>query len=458
MQGQNLFHAEPGSSGQSDSQRPLTVTELNSQTRRMLETRFGNVRVEGELSGLAKPGSGHWYFTLKDSGAQIRCAMFKNRNRSIRFVPAEGMQLIVRGRVSLYEGRGDYQLIVDHMEEGGAGALQRAFEALKLKLATEGLFNAERKRPLPTLPSHIGVVTSPTGAAIRDILAVLKRRFPSIPVTVIPSAVQGKEAASELVQGIERANNSGLFDVLIVGRGGGSLEDLWPFNEEKVARAIATSEVPIVSAVGHEIDFTIADFVADYRAPTPSAAAEVLSPDQQETLNRLSLLNRKLQALMKHRLQVLSQTLDNTTLRLRHPGERLREHNQRLEDLEIRLQQSMTIALQANTAKYERLGDRLTLSSPARRIERMQGQLNLLQNQLNSNIQRLVKQKESHLKQLSGMLDTVSPLATLSRGYSIVARGNEFIRDASQLTEGEQVTARFSQGSADCTVTHIHKD
>ncbi|WP_245662940.1 exodeoxyribonuclease VII large subunit [Endozoicomonas arenosclerae] len=443
---------------QTDNQRPLTVTELNSRTRRMLETQFGNVRVEGEISGLARPGSGHWYFTLKDAGAQIRCAMFKNRNRSIRFVPAEGMQLIVRGRVSLYEGRGDYQLIVDHMEEGGAGALQRAFEELKLKLSNEGLFSAERKRPLPTLPSHIGVVTSPTGAAIRDILAVLKRRFPSIPVTVIPSAVQGKDAADELVRGIAAANRSGLFDILIVGRGGGSLEDLWPFNEEKVARAIAASDVPIVSAVGHEIDFTIADFVADYRAPTPSAAAEVLSPDQQEILNKLSLLNRKLQTLMKHRLQVLSQTLDNTSLRLRHPGERLREHYQRLDDLEIRLQQSMTIALQANTASYERLNDRLAQSSPARRIERMQGQLNLLQNKLNSNIQLLVKQKESHLKQLTGMLDAVSPLATLSRGYSIVAKGDEFIRDASQLNEGDQVTARFSKGSADCQVIQIYKD
>ncbi|KEQ18055.1 exodeoxyribonuclease VII large subunit [Endozoicomonas numazuensis] len=436
----------------------MTVTELNSQTRRMLETRFGNVRVEGELSGLARPGSGHWYFTLKDAGAQIRCAMFKNRNRSIRFTPAEGMQLIMRGRVSLYEGRGDYQLIVDHMEEGGTGALQRAFEELKQKLATEGLFNAERKRPLPALPSHIGVVTSPTGAAIRDILAVLERRFPSIPVTIIPSAVQGKEAADELVKGIKSANKSGLFDVLIVGRGGGSLEDLWPFNEERVARAIAASDIPVVSAVGHEIDFTIADFVADYRAPTPSAAAEVLSPDQQEILNKLNLLNRKLNTLMKHRLQTLSQKLDHSSLRLRHPGERLREHNQRLNDLDIRLQQSMKIALQANTANYQRLSDRLTQSSPFRRIERLQGQLNLIKNQLNSSVQTLVNQKESRLKQLTGMLDAVSPLATLSRGYSIVARGDEFIRDADQLTEGEQVTARFSQGSADCQVIQIHKE
>ncbi len=457
MQGHNLFHAEQGTPAQSDNQRPLTVTELNSQTRRMLETRFANVRVEGELSGLARPGSGHWYFTLKDANAQIRCAMFKNRNRSLRFVPAEGMQLIVRGRVSLYEGRGDYQLIVDHMEEGGAGALQRAFEALKLKLATEGLFNSEHKKPLPALPSHIGVVTSPTGAAIRDILAVLRRRFPSIPITVIPSAVQGKEAANELVRGVEMANRSGLFDVLIVGRGGGSLEDLWPFNEERVARAIAASDVPVVSAVGHEIDFTIADFVADYRAPTPSAAAEVLSPDQQDILNKLALLNRKLQALMKHRLQVLSQTLDNTSLRLRHPGERLREHHQRLEDLHIRLQQSMTIALQFHSARHQRLNDRLLQSSPSRRIERLQGQLNLLKNQLDSSIQVLLKQKESRLKQLTGMLDAVSPLATLSRGYSIVARGDEFIREAGQLTEGERVTARFSQGSADCQVIEIRK-
>lgn len=421
----------------------------------MLETQFGNVRVEGELSGVARPSSGHWYFTLKDSGAQIRCAMFKNRNRSVRFMPSEGMHVLLRGRVSLYEGRGDYQLIVDHMEDAGAGALQRAFEELKQKLAAEGLFNSERKRPIPSLPKHIGVVTSPTGAAIRDILAVLKRRFPAIPVTVIPSAVQGQEAADQIVSAIEQANRSGLFDVLVVGRGGGSLEDLWPFNEEKVARAIAGSTIPTVSAVGHEIDFTIADFVADYRAPTPSAAAEVLSPDRQELLSRLSLMERKLSSQIRHRLQMSSQALDSLSLRLRHPGERLREHHQRLNDLEIRLQQAITIKLQSARSHSQHSQDRLLQQSPDRKLEQMKAQVEHLRNHLNTLMQHRVERKKSQLQSLTGKLDTVSPLATLSRGYSIVEKGDSFIRKASELNPGDQITARFSQGTAECEVTSI---
>src|SRR5690606_31569338 len=248
------------------------VSQLNRRAKQLLETHLPLLWVEGELSNVSQPSSGHWYFTLKDDQAQVRCAMFRNRNMLVRFKPQQGQQVLLRARVSLYEGRGDYQLIAEHMEEAGAGALQRAYEELKQKLAAEGLFSDDLKQPLPSLPRHIGVITSPTGAAIRDILHVLARRFPAIPVTVLPVAVQGKEAAPQIVKAIQLANRADLFDVLILARGGGSLEDLWPFNEEVVARAIHASKLPIVSAVGHEVDFTIADFVADLRAPTPSVA------------------------------------------------------------------------------------------------------------------------------------------------------------------------------------------
>ena len=458
MYGQNLYNSPENSFSQEEDKRPLTVTELNSRSRRMLETHFGNVHVTGELSTLARPGSGHWYFTLKDASAQIRCAMFKNRNRALRFKPAEGMQVLLRGRVSLYEGRGDYQLIAEHMEEAGAGALQRAFEELKQKLAAEGLFDSARKRPVPALPEHIGVITSPTGAAIRDILAVLKRRFPAIPITVIPSAVQGQEAAAQLVSALELANRSQAFDVLIVARGGGSLEDLWPFNEEKVARAIAASKIPIVSAVGHEVDFTIADFVADYRAPTPSAAAEVLSPDRREWLDRLTLLHRKMEALTRHRLQIAAQSLDSLSLRMRHPGERLREHGQRLDDLNIRLQQAMTISLQKAHSRLQQDQSRLLQQSPDRLMEQLKLQVCHLDKRIQTLMTHTLERQNSHLQQLSGQLHTVSPLATLSRGYSITQKEGDIIQNASQLEPGDEISTRFHKGSASCRVVNINND
>ena len=458
MHGQNLYNFSDDSFSQSSTHRPLTVSELNNRTRRMLETHFGNVRVEGELSALARPRSGHWYFTLKDASAQIRCAMFKNRNNSLKFTPTEGMQLLLRGRVSLYEGRGDYQLIVDHMEEAGAGALQQAFEELKTQLANEGLFSADRKRNIPALPRHIGVVTSPTGAAIKDILAVLKRRFPAIKVTVIPTAVQGKQASGEIVKAIDLANQMPGLDVLIVGRGGGSLEDLWPFNEEPVARAIANSALPVVSAVGHEIDFTIADFVADYRAPTPSAAAEILSPDRQEWLHKLNMLSRKLNLHIQHKLQATSQSLDNISLRLRHPGERLREHNQRLDDLAIRLQQAMTINLQNRHSNTQQLQNRLLQRSPARLVEKIRHRTEHLSEHLQHQMQKKLERQNHQLQQLSGHLNAVSPLATLSRGYSIVQKNGDIIRDANTLSPGDQITTRFSSGSASCTVNTLHPE
>ncbi|MRI35061.1 exodeoxyribonuclease VII large subunit [Endozoicomonas sp. OPT23] len=443
--------------GSQQENQPLTVTELNSQARRLLETRFASIRVEGEISGFVKPASGHWYFTLKDSSAQIRCAMFKGRNRSVKFLPAEGKQVLVRGRVSLYEGRGDYQLIADHVEEAGVGALQRAFEELKRKLAAEGLFNTENKRPLPELPQHIGVITSPTGAAIRDILAVLKRRFPTIPVTVIPSLVQGDAAADELVNALRVANQSQQFDVLIVGRGGGSLEDLWPFNEEKVARAIAASATPVVSAVGHEIDFTITDFVADYRAPTPSAAAEVLSPDRMEWLSKVQFFQRKLNTLIQHKLQISAQALDNSSLRLRNPKDKLSEHSQRLADLDIRLQQAIRMQLQMQQSSLQKSQGSLQQNSPKHRVSQIKSRLEHRKETLATLMQRVLERKASKFQNLCGQLTTVSPLATLSRGYSITRSGGSVITDSEQLNPGDQIETLFKEGKADMQVISVSR-
>lgn len=439
----------------SEPATPLSVSELNSKARRLLEMNFNNVRVEGELSGLARPSSGHWYFTLKDRQAQIRCAMFRNKNQALKFTPSEGMQLLVRGRVSLYEGRGDYQLIVEHMDDAGAGALQKAFEALKLKLANEGLFDATRKKPLPAHPQHIGVVTSPSGAAIRDILAVLKRRFPGIPVTVISSAVQGKEAAPQLVQAIEMAGKANRFDVLIVGRGGGSLEDLWPFNEEIVARAIANCPIPTVSAVGHEIDFTIADFVADYRAPTPSAAAEVLSPDHQAWLDRLQLLQRKLFAMTRHQLQIKQQQLTGISKRLRHPDDRLRENSQRLDDLEIRLKNAMTRKLERTDSLLEQQQQKLLHRSPLLRVGKLRIRQQYLTEQLTNGMAHLLEKQQAQIGSLSAQLHVVSPLATMSRGFSIVEKEGQIIRHASELSKGDTISTRFHEGNAVCEVISV---
>ena len=435
--------------------KALSVSELNAQARRLLEMNFNSARVEGELSGLARPSSGHWYFTLKDSQAQIRCAMFRNKNQSLKFIPSEGMQLLVRGRVSLYEGRGDYQLIVEHMEDAGAGALQKAFEQLKMKLAAEGLFDSQRKQPLPTHPHHIGVITSPTGAAIKDILAVLKRRFAGIPITIIPSAVQGNDAKQQLVTAVQQAEASGLFDVLIIGRGGGSLEDLWPFNEEVVARAIANCPIPVVSAVGHEIDFTIADFVADYRAPTPSAAAETLSPDKTELHSRLQLLKRKLTALIHHRVQMANQQLKGSSQRLRHPGERLRESNQRLDDLEIRLQQALRLKIERTNNQLSQQYERLKHQSPQRKLNNLVTKNNHIEQQLRQLMKISLERQQLHLKRLSGQLNAVSPLATLSRGYSIIQKGEQVIRESGELSSGDEITARLGRGSAVCEVKSI---
>ena len=434
----------------------LSVSQLNRKAKQLLETHLPLLWVEGELSNVSQPSSGHWYFTLKDEQAQVRCAMFRNRNTLVRFAPRQGQQVLIRARVSLYEGRGDYQLIVEHLEEAGFGALQRAFEALKLKLANEGLFDDAYKQPLPSLPKHIAVITSPTGAAIRDVLSVLNRRFPAIPVTVIPVAVQGKEAAPQIVCAIDLANRAGLFDVVILARGGGSLEDLWPFNEESVARAIHASELPLVSAVGHEVDFTIADFVADLRAPTPSAAAELLVPDAEDWLATFAGYEILLQEAIERKLQSFKQRLEWLRTRLRHPGERLQQQAQRLDGLELRLVRAVDHQLLRCHTRLNTLVLRQKPLQPKLHINQLNQQVSQHHATLVKNMQRHLRAQQQRLAEAARLLQTVSPLNTLQRGYAIATDSHhKVITNSSQVEPGDSINARLAEGELQCRVEKI---
>lgn len=396
------------------SQEPAfvyTVSQLNTQARELLMTSFPRVWVEGELSNVSKPSSGHWYFTLKDGGAQIRCAMFRTKNLGVNFSPKDGQQILVQAQVSLYAPRGDYQLVVSHMEEAGVGKLQREFEKLKTELAKRGWFDEAHKKPLPGLPKKVGVITSPTGAAIRDILSVAKRRFPGIPVHIYPCSVQGEQATAQIVSAIEHANQDNTCDVIILSRGGGSLEDLWCFNEERVAKAIFDSELPIVSGVGHEIDFTIADFVADLRAPTPSAAAETVFPDHSEFQQRFEHKLQRLVLNFKKHLHSWQQHVLHLRKALRHPKERLQDAQQQLDSLEKQLWQQWQHHFERKQLAFKALGQRLHL---------------------------------------------VSPLATLDRGYAIVSNhAGKVVKSISQVTTGENIRIKISDGELSCEVTDI---
>ena len=437
--------------------RALTVSELNHQARHLLESSFMQVWVEGELSGFSRPSSGHWYFSLKDQKCQIRCAMFRGANQRIRTLPREGDQIRIRGKVTLYENRGDFQIIVEHLEPAGLGALQQAFEALKARLQGEGLFDPARKKPIPATPRHIGVVTSPTGAAIHDILTVLKRRCPAIPVTLYPTAVQGQPATADIVQAIARAQQHGLADVLIIGRGGGSLEDLWCFNEEAVARAIAACPIPTVSAVGHEVDVTIADFVADLRAPTPSAAAEKISPDQQDWLRRLAEQQGRLGQSARRLLQRLHNQLGHLSARLRDPRRELLEKAQRMDELELRLNKAIRDRLDQQKQKTDYLIQRMSAQSPRRTLKTVREQTQRLEERLTLATRHQLRQKDERLQHIAQTLHVVSPLATLGRGYAIVKDDNDrIVRKAGDLETGSQITARLGHGSVSARVTEIN--
>lgn len=441
----------------------LTVSQLNRRAKSLLESHFDFAWVGGEISNFATPASGHWYFTLKDGNAQVRCAMFRNRNQRLRFTPNQGDEVRVRCRVSLYEGRGEFQLIVEHLEPAGAGALQAAFEQLKAKLQQEGLFDESRKRALPETASALGVITSPSGAAVHDILTVLKRRNPGIAVYLLPVQVQGEGAAQQIADAIRLANRAcaeGVvhLDALIVGRGGGSLEDLWAFNEEEVARTIAASELPVVSAVGHEVDFSIADFVADWRAPTPSAAAELLSPNQQEWQQLLLSMEINLAQLLQHRLTRLGVRLQHLRQRLRHPGAQLREQAQRIDDLEQRLLLAQTNSLRRRSAQLALLQSRLHNQSPLPNIAHLTAQTRELQRRLHAAVQQRVQDAGARLAHLAQMLDSLSPLSVLARGFAIVtdSQGN-IIKSAAEVTTDDEVSARLAQGELSLKVLEVRK-
>ena len=447
---------DPREPPQFEGEKVLSVTNLNRMAKLLLEDNFPAVVVEGEISNLATPASGHWYLTLKDKTSQIRCAMFVNRNRLVRFKPQNGKQIIVRGRLSIYEGRGDYQLIADSMEDSGDGALRRAFEELKSKLQTIGLFDEDAKQEVHSSYDHIGVVTSPTGAAIRDILSVFERRFPATLVTLFPVSVQGAEAKQEIVNAIETANRlRGKLGVqaLIISRGGGSLEDLQAFNEEDVAQAIFASDLPITSAVGHEIDFTIADFVADLRAPTPSAAAEQLSPSQFEYLEILQSYLQQFTRAIGKRLQSTDRTLALMYRQLKRPDRRLQEHAQKLDRFEGQLQLAIRnrIALQHSELLQRKRG--LQFSTPLSRIRQLLDQVGAKLKTMERSMQADVQIRQAKLSELSRGLEAVSPLNTLSRGYSITYNADmKVIRQSDDVKIGGEITSRLKKGSIVSTV------
>ncbi len=440
----------------------LSVSSLNRLARSLLESNFPAVAVEGEISNLAMPASGHWYLTLKDKNSQLRCAMFRNRNRLLKFRPDNGMQVVIRGRLSIYEGRGDYQLIADSMEEAGDGALRRAFEELKNKLQTEGLFDAEHKQEVGPEFQHIGIITSQTGAANRDMLTVFKRRFPAIRITLFPVTVQGSEAPAEIVRAISLANELctrlGL-EALILGRGGGSLEDLQAFNEESVARAIFASELPITSAVGHEIDFTIADFVADLRAPTPSAAAELMSPDQQDYLDYLTGYQQQLLTSVRNKIGEQNSNLRWLTKQLKRPDRRLMEHAQTLDRLENQMRRAISNKVQRVDAEIAQRKRALFASSPLLRLAETGRRIQAELQSLNSSMQIQLQRSSSQLEQLARSLNAVSPLQVLARGYSITyTEAGEVLQHAEKVKIKDTLRSRLAAGSVVSVVTEVQPE
>lgn len=439
-----------------------SVSELNKETKNLLSSYFSYIQVKGEISNLSTPSSGHIYFTLKDQKAQIRCAMFKSQQRRLNFKPENGKQVIISAQVSLYEARGDYQLIADKMQEAGKGDLQLAFDQLKTKLLNEGLFDQALKQAIPDIPKQIGIVTSATGAAIHDILTVLNRRFPAIPVLIYPTAVQGDNSKFEISKAIEMANLQKQVDVIILTRGGGSLEDLWAFNEECVARAIVKSKIPIISAIGHEVDFTIADFVADLRSPTPSAAAENVVPDQQIWYARFQAIEHQLQQIIQRQLAQHHQSLSWLTKRLQqqHPGQQLQRHAQALDNLEIRLVRTIQSKIKHSSNQISQQNNLLQRHNPVDRIIRYKEQQQYLSNRLNMAMQHRLK--TLHRKQLSLIqtLNAVSPLATLERGYAIVSESNtsKIIRSSQQLSINDKIKIRLAHGEVISQIKEINNE
>jgi len=435
----------------------FTVSRLNQEVQSVLESSFGMVWLQGELSNFSKPASGHYYFSLKDSQSQIRCAMFRARNRYVDFDPQAGDEVLVRGKLGLYAARGDFQLIVEHMEPAGAGKLQLAFEATKRKLDDLGWFDIDAKQELPDLPNRIGVVTSATGAAIRDVLQVLERRCPQAQIIIYPTLVQGAQAAPDIVKAINTANTRNEVDVLLLVRGGGSMEDLWAFNDENVAQAIYNSTLPTVSGVGHEVDITIADLVADLRAPTPSAAAELATPDGAALVQRVVDAKQALLRIAHSRVSYAQSALQSLTERLqkRHPARLLQDRVQRIDELESRLHQSTSRQLSAHFLKLTSLNERLNSNSPLLKLAGMSAQLSNATMRLNSAINVRMSNAKSRFQLSARALDTVSPLATLDRGFAVVKHKEKLITDAAKLKAGDQILTQLANGSISSTVDSI---
>ncbi|WP_052929731.1 exodeoxyribonuclease VII large subunit [Escherichia coli] len=433
------------------SQSPaiFTVSRLNQTVRLLLEHEIGQVWISGEISNFTQPASGHWYFTLKDDNAQVRCAMFRNSNRRVTFRPQHGQQVLVRANITLYEPRGDYQIIVESMQPAGEGLLQQKYEQLKAKLQAEGLFDQQLKKPLPS-PAHcVGVITSKTGAALHDILHVLKRRDPSLPVIIYPTAVQGDDAPGQIVRAIELANKRNECDVLIVGRGGGSLEDLWSFNDERVARAIFASRIPVVSAVGHETDVTIADFIADLRAPTPSAAAEMVSRNQQELLRQIQSVQQRLGMAMDYFLANRTRrlTLLHHRLQQQHPQLRLARQQTALERLQQRMNLAIDSQIKRTTKRQVRLLQRLNQQNPQPRIHRVQSRIQHLEHRLAEHVHSRLSAMRERFGNAVTHLEAVSPLSTLARGYSVTTvTDGKVLKKVKQVKTGDVMTTRLEDG------------
>ncbi|HCQ7753767.1 exodeoxyribonuclease VII large subunit [Citrobacter sp. 50677481] len=436
----------------------FTVSRLNQTVRLLLEQEMGQVWISGEISNFSQPASGHWYFTLKDDAAQVRCAMFRNSNRRITFRPQHGQQVLVRANITLYEPRGDYQIIVESMQPAGEGLLQQKFEQLKATLSAEGLFDQQFKKPLPSPARCVGVITSKTGAALHDILHVLKRRDPSLPVIIYPTAVQGDDAPGQIVRAIELANMRNECDVLIVGRGGGSLEDLWSFNDERVARAIFASRIPVVSAVGHETDVTIADFVGDLRAPTPSAAAEMVSRNQQELVRQLQSAQQRLGMAMDYFLANRSRRFTQLHHRLQqqHPQLRLARQQTALERLQQRMNIAIDSQLKRSGQQQFRLLQRLSHQNPQPRIHRAQSRIQQLEYRLADTIRARLSQTRERFGNAVTHLEAVSPLSTLARGYSVTssADGN-VLKHTKQVKAGDLLTTRVTDGWVESEVKAV---
>lgn len=427
-----------------------SVSQLNIEIRQLLEQGFGQISLVGEISNFAAPGSGHWYFTLKDERAQVRCAMFRNANQRAKVRPQNGMQVLVRAKVTVYEPRGDYQLIIEQVEDAGQGLLQQRYEQLKEKLSAEGLFAAERKRSLPDHIRKVGVLTSPTGAAIKDILAVMKRRDPGVEVVIYPSAVQGEAAVPQLQAMLKTAFERNEVDVLLVSRGGGSLEDLWCFNDENFARLLATAPMPTISAVGHEIDFTIADFVADVRAPTPSAAAELVTRDQQQQQQKAQALQQRLGLAQQRLLQRLQQRWQflQTRLQQQHPQRQLQQQSQLADELQARANRALQNRLARQRQQVSYLHGRLQAMHPQKELQRLQQKLQTQQQRLPQVMQRVIKDKRTQQQQLMQAVNLVSPLNTLERGYAIVRTENgDVVRSEKQVAVGESIEVRLADGN-----------